>query len=57
MIYVEHCLPTVNYGEVCDTLSSPYLGNCKYDGAGAALNTLYHNSKLNLKANAQNSSR
>lgn len=37
----EHCLPTLNYGEACLTLSSPYLGNCNYDGAGAALQAIY----------------
>ncbi len=37
----EHCLPTVDYGEDCTVLSSPYLGNCQYDGAGAALRTMY----------------
>jgi len=37
----EHCLPTVDYGEDCTVLSSPFLGNCQYDGAGAALRTMY----------------
>jgi hypothetical protein len=37
----EHCMPTLNYGEACLTLSSPYLGNCKYDGAGQALKAIY----------------
>ena len=33
----EHCLPTLTYGEPCATLREPYLGSCKYDGAGQAL--------------------
>ena len=36
----EHCIPTLNYGEECSTLSSPYIGNCNYDGAGKALQVL-----------------
>jgi len=37
----EHCLPTLDYGEDCTTLSSPYIGDCNYDGAGHAFNVLY----------------
>lgn len=37
----EHCYPTVDYGEACTTLGSPYIGKCDYDGAGYALKTLY----------------
>jgi len=37
----EHCLPTLNYGEDCTQLGSPYLGKCNFDGAGAALKVLY----------------
>jgi hypothetical protein len=33
----EHCLPTVDYGEPCEELSSPYLGKCGFDGAGDGL--------------------
>jgi hypothetical protein len=40
----EHCFPTLNYGEQCTTLSSPYIGKCNFDGAKAALSTLYGNS-------------
>jgi hypothetical protein len=41
-VVAEHCVPTLHYnGEACDVLSSPYLGNCGYDGAGVALQTLY----------------
>ena len=37
----EHCMPTLKYGEECTTLGSPYIGNCNFDGAGAALTTIY----------------
>lgn len=37
----EHCMPTVDYGNSCSTLGSPYINNCNYDGAGAALQTLF----------------
>ena len=37
----EHCLPTLDYGEDCTVLASPFLGNCNYDGAGAAFRTLF----------------
>ncbi|KAJ1426444.1 Alpha/Beta hydrolase protein [Ochromonadaceae sp. CCMP2298] len=37
----EHCIPTLDYGEKCSTLSSPYIGDCAYDGAGVALQQLY----------------
>lgn len=30
----EHCLPTLDYGEDCETKSSPYIGDCNFDGAG-----------------------
>jgi hypothetical protein len=33
----QHCIPTLNYGETCSQLKSPYIGNCAYDGAGIAL--------------------
>ena len=34
-------MPTLKYGEDCTTLGSPYIGNCNFDGAGAALTTIY----------------
>jgi hypothetical protein len=37
----EHCIPTLDYGEACTRLSSPYIGKCDFDGAGAAFQTLY----------------
>ena len=50
----EHCLPTVNYGEACTRLSSPYIGKCNFDGAGAALQTLYGDNIASGKAVAAN---
>jgi hypothetical protein len=40
-IPAEHCIPTLDYGEQCSTLSSPYIGKCGFDGAGAAFKTLF----------------
>jgi len=40
-VNAEHCLPTVNYGEPCGTLASPYIGKCNFDGAYMGLSTLY----------------
>lgn len=37
----EHCFPTLDWGESCASLGSPYIGNCKYDGAEASLTTIY----------------
>ena len=37
----SHTWPTQNYGSPCDVVSSPYLGKCSYDGAGAALQQIY----------------
>ena len=37
----SHTWPTLAYGSPCDTLSSPYLGKCNYDGAGAALQQIF----------------
>ena len=45
-VAAEHCLPTLDYGEECSTLASPYLGKCNFDGAGKALQYLYPNAKL-----------
>jgi len=40
-IPAEHCMPTLDYGESCATLSSPFLGKCGFDGAGRALQQMY----------------
>jgi predicted esterase len=45
----EHCMPTLDYGEECQTLSSPYIGKCQFDGAGAGLNVLFDNSLIKTK--------
>jgi len=36
----EHCQPTLDYGNSCTTLASPYISKCNYDGAGAAFKAL-----------------
>jgi hypothetical protein len=40
-IAAEHCIPTLNYGEDCTTLASPYIGKCDFDGAGKAFLHLF----------------
>ena len=40
-IEAQHCIPTLDYGEQCDVKKSPYIGDCDYDGAGMAFQTLY----------------
>ena len=45
-VAAEHCQPTLNYGEQCSTLASPYIGKCNFDGAGAALQFILPNLKL-----------
>ena len=42
----EHCIPTVNYGEDCATLASPYIGKCGFDGAGKALQHLFEDTLI-----------
>ncbi len=37
----SHTWPTLSYGNACDVLASPYLGDCDYDGAGLALQQIY----------------
>ena len=46
----EHCMPTLDYGEDCSTLASPYLGKCNFDAAGAAFKYIY--PQLNLERSA-----
>ena len=53
-INAEHCMPTLNYGEDCGTLSSPYIGNCNFDGAGAALKVLLGPELSKGQANPSN---
>lgn len=51
-IQAEHCFPTLNYGENCETLSLPYIGKCHFDGAGAALKALYNVQKSTTMINS-----
>ena len=37
----QNCMPTLDYGEVCGLLSSPFIGNCALDAAGLALKQIY----------------
>ncbi len=37
----NHTWPTLAYGNACSLFASPYIGNCTYDGAGAALAQIY----------------
>ncbi|RYZ66128.1 MAG: PHB depolymerase [Proteobacteria bacterium] len=46
----EHTFPTLNYGNACDQLGSPYLSACNYDGAGEILNFVYPQKSLNRGA-------
>lgn len=39
----EHGIPTLNFGNPCEKLGSPYLQSCKFDGIGTALQYLYKN--------------
>jgi hypothetical protein len=43
-IKAQHCMPSVNYGEACGVKQSPFIGDCSYDGAGEAFQTLYGSS-------------
>jgi hypothetical protein len=36
----EHCQPTIDFGNDCSKLATPYLSKCDFDGAGAALEVL-----------------
>ncbi len=36
-----HVFPTLDQGEGCAASNSPYIGNCNYDAAGAALQFMY----------------
>lgn len=50
----EHCMPTLNYGEPCTRLESPYLGDCSYDGAGSLLKSLYDHIETRGTVNDDN---
>ncbi|MGX5915125.1 extracellular catalytic domain type 2 short-chain-length polyhydroxyalkanoate depolymerase [Aliidiomarina sp. Khilg15.8] len=40
-IDAAHVFPTEDFGVVCDTSESPYLGQCDFDASGALLRHLY----------------
>ena len=40
---MAHTFPTLATGTACDVSESPFLGNCKFDGAGEILAQLYSN--------------
>jgi len=46
----EHCIPTETYGEECQSLASPYIGKCGFDGAGKALQHIYGDLAPRTKA-------
>jgi len=50
----EHCQPTDSYGNSCTYKGTPYINNCNYDGAGAALQTIYPTLKARGTANSNN---
>eukprot|EP01137_Pigoraptor_chileana_P019917 Opistho-2@81608 len=50
----QHCIPTLNYGKTCASLSRPYIGNCNYDGAGTALKHIYGNLTAPVAAPSAN---
>lgn len=52
----EHCMPTIDYGEDCDVLSEPYLGNCNYDGAGNAFKAILKEEEIKNKRGVYNNS-
>jgi poly(3-hydroxybutyrate) depolymerase len=37
LLDAQHAQPTLDYGNACGTLGSPYISKCDYDGAGHAL--------------------
>jgi len=37
----EHCMPTVDYGNTCSQLGSPFLSKCDYNAAYILLNHIY----------------
>lgn len=37
----SHTWPTLDYGTPCNVVSSPFVGKCNFDGAGAALAQIY----------------
>ena len=50
----QHCIPTLNYGETCGQLKSPYIGDCAYDGAGTGLQQMLGTLSAPVAAKAEN---
>jgi poly(3-hydroxybutyrate) depolymerase len=40
-VRAQHAMPTDSFGNACDTLAAPYIGNCSYDAAGQLLQWIY----------------
>jgi len=40
-VEAEHCMPTLNYGNACTRLGSPYISKCDYDAAYILLSHIY----------------
>lgn len=40
-----HGFPTTNFGASCSSFGTPFIVNCGYDGAGAAVNAIWNNLK------------
>jgi hypothetical protein len=40
-VKAEHAFPTDSFGNACDKLGAPYIGNCKFDAAGELLKWIY----------------
>ena len=37
----NHAMPTLSFGNACDSSEHPYINRCRYDAAGEALNWIY----------------
>jgi len=50
----EHCLPTDSYGNACAFRGTPYINNCKMDGAGEMFEWVYGTLKPKVSSIAGN---
>eukprot|EP00163_Fabomonas_tropica_P031652 TRINITY_DN760_c0_g3_i1.p1 TRINITY_DN760_c0_g3~~TRINITY_DN760_c0_g3_i1.p1 ORF type:complete len:355 (-),score=92.54 TRINITY_DN760_c0_g3_i1:113-1177(-) len=50
----EHCLPTVDYGNQCGHLGTPFINKCGYDGPYKGLSAIIPGLKPKATANADN---
>jgi hypothetical protein len=41
-----HGFPTLNYGQGCGSMGSPYINNCNFDAAGELFKQIYNTSAL-----------